>query len=382
MATSDVPARPATASRRWSLLRSTEVGVLTVDASGKLAAVLFLVSGCVTALSTLLPSSPDLNHGMVVVIGVVAGIEGFVLAGLPWKRLPAWTCTAIVVPSAFVLIAVHNYNGGLDPYRYSIFYPVVFVWIGLTQRRWTSLAVSPLLTASYLAPLVLRYEPAWTLASTVMVVPVMVLIGEAIAWVAASVVSTKAELLRLAGTDALTGLDNRATFYQQLARAWEQEGSSPGRVAVFFVDLDGFKDVNDAYGHEAGDRLLVEVARRLRASARREDRVARLGGDEFAIMAPGVTDGPEAEVIARRLVEVLGSPLEVGGTSVVPSASVGFALAGGDCVDPDQLIRRSDLAMYQAKQSGGGRFSCYGQVRRAAGSGGPATTPDVPLRTS
>lgn len=380
MATPDDPARPATPNRRWSLLPAVEVGVLSTEASGKLAAVLFLVSGFVTALSTLLPSSPELNHRMVVVIGVVAGIEGFVLAGLPWKRLPAWTCAAIVLPSAFLLIAVHNYNGGLDPYRYSIFYPVVFVWIGLTQRRWTSLAVSPLLTASYLAPLVLRHEPAWTFASTVMVVPVMVLIGEAIGWVAASVATTKVELLRLAGTDALTGLDNRATFYQQLGRVWEGNGSSSGRVAVFFVDLDGFKDVNDAYGHEAGDQLLAEAARRLRASARRGDRVARLGGDEFAVLAPGIVDDAEAEAIARRIVEELRSPLEVGGVTVVPSASVGFALAGSDCADPDQLIRQSDLAMYLAKQSGGGRFSCYRHVRRAAGSGGPATVPDVPLR--
>jgi diguanylate cyclase (GGDEF)-like protein len=344
--------------------------------------VLFVVSGLVTALSTLLPSSPDLNHGMVVVIGIVAGAEGLVLAGLPWRRLPTWTCAAIVVPSAFALIAVHNYNGGLDPFRYSMFYPVVFVWIGLTQRRWASLAVSPLLVVSYLAPLVLRHQPGWTLASSVMVVPVMVLIGEAIAWVAASAVSTKAELLRLAGTDVLTGLDNRATFYQQLGLAWEEEASSSGRVAVFFVDLDGFKDVNDAYGHEAGDQLLAALAGRLRASARRSDRVARLGGDEFAVLAPGIADGVEAELVARRIVEELRRPLEIGGVTVVPSASVGFALAASDAADPDELIRQSDLAMYSAKQSGGGRFSCYQQVRRPAGSGGPATTPDVPLRTS
>ncbi len=366
VASTDGPAHAASPGIRSSHGSPTEVGVLSIDASGKLAAVLFVVSGFVTALSTLLPGSPELNDRMVVLIGIVAGLEGLVLSAIPWARLPSWTCAAITLPSAFVLIAVHNYNGGLDPYRYSIFYPVIFVWIGLTQPRWTSLAASPLLTASYLTPLLLRHEPSWTLASTVMVVPVMVLIGEAIGWVAASVTTTKAELLRLAGTDALTGLDNRSSFYRQLARVWEEADSSAARVAVFFVDLDGFKGVNDAHGHEVGDRLLAEVARRLQASARRDDHIARLGGDEFALMAPGVADVGEAEAIARRIVEEVSKPLDVGGTSLVPSASVGFALANGDCAEPDQLIRRSDLAMYAAKKSGGGCFTCYRHARRAA----------------
>jgi len=133
-------------------------------------------------------------------------------------------------------------------------------------------------------------------------------------------------------------------------------------VTLLYLDLDDFKAVNDALGHEAGDSLLGEVAERLRACLRAGDTPARLGGDEFAILLEG-TGAAEARVVAARLVATLATPVRIGATSAPISASVGAALAiGGDTAD--DLLRRADTALYAAKRAGKGRvaFAADGPV--------------------
>jgi diguanylate cyclase len=166
---------------------------------------------------------------------------------------------------------------------------------------------------------------------------------------AASIVSWRVneQLLR----EPLTGLPGRTIFLHRASRAIERARRDGTNVAVLYLDLDRFKTLNDSVGHLAGDRLLVAAAARIEEASRSQDVVARIGGDEFAILCEGVASPEEASGIADRIVSALDSPLDIDGVSVVPSASVGVALADPDVATPEELIARADLAMYRAKES-------------------------------
>jgi len=172
----------------------------------------------------------------------------------------------------------------------------------------------------------------------------------------------EARLAHMALHDPLTGLPNRRGLGEALGAALARLGRGGAGVTLLYLDLDDFKAVNDALGHEAGDYLLGEVAERLRACLRAGDTPARLGGDEFAILLEG-TGAAEARVVAARLVATLATPVRIGATSTPISASVGAALAiGGDTAD--DLLRRADTALYAAKRTGKGRvaFAADGPV--------------------
>jgi len=148
--------------------------------------------------------------------------------------------------------------------------------------------------------------------------------------------------------DGLTGLPGRTVLVRTLERALER-----GPATVLYLDLDGFKEVNDAYGHHAGDRLLVETAQRLVRAVRSNDRVARLGGDEFAVVLPGVP-AEEGERLAKRLLDEVAGPVVLPGGLAVVGASAGVAEARQGAV-AEQLLRAADAAMYEAKRAGKGR---------------------------
>jgi diguanylate cyclase (GGDEF)-like protein len=142
----------------------------------------------------------------------------------------------------------------------------------------------------------------------------------------------------------VTGLPNRRQFDAHLARLCQT--AAP---ALLVLDLDGFKDVNDTLGHQAGDALLCHVAERLRSVVREQDMVARLGGDEFAVVVEGAP-WREAEATAQRIVEVMSAPVLVDESAIVAGVSVGIALYPDDGTEPRALMRRADLAMYAAKR--------------------------------
>jgi diguanylate cyclase len=127
----------------------------------------------------------------------------------------------------------------------------------------------------------------------------------------------------------------------------------PGRIAAFYLlDLDGFKPVNDRFGHDAGDELLVGVGRRLKALLRSSDTVARLGVDEFVVVATGLSGDAEARLLGRKLLSVFREPFDVSGQAWSVGATIGYALAPLDGVDPQSLLKRADAAMYVCKHSG------------------------------
>ena len=150
--------------------------------------------------------------------------------------------------------------------------------------------------------------------------------------------------------DPLTGLPNRAYFFDVLERELAR-GEREGRhqCAILFIDLDGFKEVNDSAGHDVGDAVLVETAARLRRCLRATDTAARIGGDEFTVLLVGLRDHAEPGQIAGRIREALAAPFAVGDLRVAARASVGVAVATGDLADADELLRRADADMYRAK---------------------------------
>ncbi|HEX4746717.1 MAG TPA: EAL domain-containing protein [Gaiellaceae bacterium] len=166
------------------------------------------------------------------------------------------------------------------------------------------------------------------------------------------------QLAHQAFHDSLTGLANRALFAERISHAIERGTRRPNLFAVLFIDLDDFKTVNDSLGHAAGDELLVAVAARIRSALRPEDTCARLGGDEFAVMIESISDADGAVTVARRILGTMAHPLVVAGSEVTVQGSIGIALdSGGQTAN--EIMRSADLAMYQAKSEGKGRFALY-----------------------
>ncbi|HVL36933.1 MAG TPA: diguanylate cyclase [Burkholderiales bacterium] len=170
----------------------------------------------------------------------------------------------------------------------------------------------------------------------------------------------------LAFQDPLTGLDNRTSLAPALERAVERTRRRGSRLAGLFVDLDGFKQVNDRHGHDAGDRLLIEVARRLRAALRAGDPVARLGGDEFFVVLEDVGDATPAERVAGKLLASLRQPFELGaGVAAAISASIGISVYPDDAGDAATLMKHADHAMYAAKQAGRNAYRMFKAISAA-----------------
>jgi len=170
------------------------------------------------------------------------------------------------------------------------------------------------------------------------------------------------EIWHQANFDHLTGLANRSLFLDRLERALLLQGRRGTRLAVLFMDLDGFKPVNDTYGHAAGDAVLIEVAQRLSSTVRSTDIAARFGGDEFVLGLTDIRDTRHVELLARKILAVVRSPYRVGEHRVELSASIGIALFPDDQQGGDALLAAADEAMYRAKQAGkgGGCFHARG----------------------
>ncbi len=159
--------------------------------------------------------------------------------------------------------------------------------------------------------------------------------------------------------DQLTGLPNRLLFHEKITHALASAGRSKTKSALLFIDLDQFKPINDNYGHETGDRVLLEVARRLQRSVRSSDIVGRFGGDEFVVLLANVASGDSANMVAAKMREALNQPIVVDSKSLCVSSSIGIALYPEHGKDEVELTEHADQAMYQAKQGGPNRIASY-----------------------
>ncbi len=170
---------------------------------------------------------------------------------------------------------------------------------------------------------------------------------------------TELRLLYLADHDVLTGLPNRRLFLSRLCQGISGARDSGRPLAVLFIDLDRFKQINDVLGHDAGNQVLCEAARRIRRSVRDEDTVSRLGGDEFTVLLEGVEAESRVSAVADRIRSELNRPFALAEREVYVSASIGIAVFPRDGESGEELLKRSDVAMYQAKKHGGDNHQFY-----------------------
>lgn len=176
-------------------------------------------------------------------------------------------------------------------------------------------------------------------------------------------------ITRQARFDTLTELPNRHYFQEQLGNYLDSCERRREKCALLFIDLDHFKEVNDALGHAAGDELLVVIANRLRASLRKDDIVARLGGDEFVVVMKNITEAMHAQVQAQKLLQHIHEPVTLGNQDVIVNSSIGIAIYPSDGESVDELLKSADLAMYNAKNTGRGTTSFFNaDLRQQAAS--------------
>ena len=166
----------------------------------------------------------------------------------------------------------------------------------------------------------------------------------------------EADLNRIAHYDVLTAVPNRRLLDDRLAQAIANANRRGSNLAVCYLDLDGFKPINDHYGHEAGDLVLIEIANRLQKMLRAADTISRLGGDEFVLLWNDIGNKTDCIKALERVLDTVSEPMQLGGDEVSVSASIGVTIYPDDDVDPDSLLRHADHAMYSAKQLG---KNCY-----------------------
>ncbi len=173
------------------------------------------------------------------------------------------------------------------------------------------------------------------------------------------------EIEHLAYHDSLTGLPNRPLFIDRMIVALAQADRTNQSLAVLFLDLDRFKDINDSLGHAIGDTLLKAIAERVRRCVREGDTVARIGGDEFTLLIPKVESVEDAARVAQKVIEALKIPFIIADRELFVTTSIGMSLYPADGLDPDTLVRNADTAMYRAKEQGGDTYQLYAPAMNA-----------------
>ncbi len=167
------------------------------------------------------------------------------------------------------------------------------------------------------------------------------------------------ELLHVANYDALTNLPNRSLLLDRLSQALVFANRAGSQVAVMLIDLDRFKNINDSLGHDVGDKIIVEVARRLAFAVRAGDTIARLGGDEFVVIWPDIANENAAAIMAQQILEALSRPMTMQGHEFYPTGSIGISMFPRDGHDGQTLLKNADTAMYRAKDAGRNNFQFY-----------------------
>jgi diguanylate cyclase (GGDEF)-like protein/PAS domain S-box-containing protein len=175
--------------------------------------------------------------------------------------------------------------------------------------------------------------------------------------------SAKAKAELMATHDFLTGLPNRVLWQDRITQALALAKRQNNMLALLGVDIDDFKKVNDTYGHCGGDRLLVEIASRMKATLRDVDTVVRLGGDEFTILIPEIDLESQVELVAKRLLAAIKQPCRLESETIVPACSLGIALYPGDGTTPEALMLNSDRALYAAKKGGKNCYAFFGGTK-------------------
>jgi diguanylate cyclase (GGDEF)-like protein len=322
----------------------------TILGGGLVAAFALLVA------STVWPMGYDGSVGRIVALCFVTTTVAIALTVLLWRRPNDRLLVLFPLALYAAEIALALLTDGVSP-GYSGFFALSIIYVGLTQRasvvRWITAAAAPcwLICQEHVtAAVVMRF----CLATLFWLV-----VGYALATRTEMSRARTAELIDRANTDALTGLASRLCLSDHIdgILAGTAITDSPSEATVMVVDLDGFKAVNDMFGHAVGDGLLVAVATWMRASFRPADTCARLGGDEFAVLLRDTTVD-QAQVAAARLLQQMAKPVDLPRGQIAITASVGIARVG-HALDGQEVLHEADLAMYEAKAAGRNRVCVY-----------------------
>ncbi len=263
------------------------------------------------------------------------------LHGSLWGALPVFFFAETVIPQQFLITALLFATLFGGAYTLSLIPGALLVY------------VTPIF-AGYAVAMSGPHDPVFDVIAGVTVFYTVAIVGVSFKRAAAAALRCASKTAAEEGAlrDELTRMPNRVAFREELERAFARLSRRNERFALMCFDLDGFKGVNDTMGHKSGDAVLIEAARRLKASIRENDFVARLGGDEFALIAADIEGAEAASAVAQRILAAFRAPFDIAGGSVAMSASIGVAMAPSDGVEPDGLMRNADSAMYATKQSG------------------------------
>jgi diguanylate cyclase (GGDEF)-like protein len=362
---------------------------LELLAIGLGCAVYFLVDYVISGISIAVEEGSSvlgelLHGGGLAALGVFVAIDSLgYLGALVVRALPGWTSVLLAVPLVTILVAARALSRGHEHRRrLSTLFDAAAAAQGLqTPGELIEMLRTHVRAVAHTDAADVREEPPSDKEIGVRVsneAGQLWLVAPAHDRARASVDADRQALEALAGMatdafarmtlvdemgwlarhDSLTGLPNRTLFLDRVEHAVARSRRHPGRIAVLFLDLDGFKAVNDRFGHAAGDDLLKTVAERLLGKVREGDSVARLGGDEFAVLVEDIGDPVEVEQLCRRLLAALRAEIVIAGHEVVVGTSIGVALAARDD-DAAGLLRNADMAMYRAKAQGKDRFFVY-----------------------
>jgi diguanylate cyclase (GGDEF)-like protein len=313
-----------------------------------------LVGVCAVVVSSTAWVFHSTHETVSSIVEVVVGamLIDAVLVLLPWRRLPVRLLLVFPLLLLGLVISLAATTSGIAA-NYTGFFTLAFIYIGITQPRWTSSAFAVLVAPSWLY--CQQGQTAHVEIRLPIALAIWLLIGEVLAARAVRIRARTGDLIAQASTDVLTGLASRLLMSDRIDRSLSDPDDRWS--SLLLVDLDGFKAINDAFGHAVGDELLIVVADRIRSVTGREDLVARLGGDEFAVYVHRCTL-PDAVKIGERLIRVTADPIELTRGRVGVTASVGVVDLAS-CDSAQDALRDADVAMYEAKLAGKSRLSVF-----------------------
>ena len=340
---------------------------LSADARfAKLSALtLFLAAGVVTFANSFVIHSHLVDLNALRATGIVAVLLGAITYALPW-RLHARALGWLVIFGAVTLLAgtdqLHHFSrieAALSVYP--VFFIIVVAWSGLTQRRGTATIVAVLCAPVLGWILAKGGHGAAALQCAVVALPAAAILGEVLAWSS----DRAARLIQLEAArrlhDPLTGLANRAQLNDRADQALSRARRSGSQIAMLFIDLDRFKQVNDTMGHRAGDELLVATAQRIAAVVRAVDTVARLGGDEFVVLCEEISL-TEIDAIASRIIGTLEEPFACAAGEACIGGSIGIVMCVDGSETAETMLQKADIALYRAKANGRGCYELFDEA--------------------